>query len=239
MYGWRKANKKMLAAVDKEIHAGFIQEQVDLLGGCKELYEVIDKSLCNSRLVPFYREEQKALLEWRKKFFREKFKSEYFRDPRPRGPMETALYWFTDGADDAHCMDTEPYQTTQNFHKVMELAASTVRLDPNMERVYFESYEGHEGRKLESILIYDIEDSDSDGEWDDEDYDYCYLVEYGKLACEEEKYESHWSCKICVDKKQEYIQYLRESDSIKEKYWKWKKEEKEEQEEEGLDEEFL
>ena len=97
----------MLAAVDEEVHAGFIQGQVKLLGGCKDFYELIDKSLSRTSIMPFFKEEQRSLLEWREEFFEEKFSWKSSR--------EASLYWFTDGNDDAHGMDTMPYQITQNF----------------------------------------------------------------------------------------------------------------------------
>merc|ERR1712025_1447745 len=231
----REANRKLLAAVDEEIVDGFIQDQVNLVGGCEKFYAILDKSLYQTSIIPFFKEEQKLLVTWREKFFRQNFKSEFLCDPRPSSgkPVNTSLYWFTDGNDDAHCLDTIHYQITQNFDQLMKFAASKVTLDPYRERIYFESYEGHESKKF----MYDLDDSDfyDDSlcdEWLDEDYDYCYLVEEGNLAEESEKnylnpegYESHWKCEQC--------------ESCKEKYLAWKKEEEQKQSEnENRSEEF-
>ena len=233
----REANKRMLAAVDDDMYSGFVKEQVNLVGGCEKFYEFLDKSLYNAEVLPFFKEEQRDLLEWREDFFREKFKSEFFGDYYGES-VKTTFYWFTDGNDDAHCMDTIPYQITQNFDKLMQLAASTVTLNPARERIYLESYEGHESKKL----FYDYDDDYLDDEWTDEDYDYCYLVEEGKLMCESEEYnsegldESHWKCKNddCKDRRAEYIQYLKQSETCKEKYLAWKKQEEQEKIEKEL-----
>eukprot|EP00092_Neocalanus_flemingeri_P038140 GFUD01041515.1.p1 GENE.GFUD01041515.1~~GFUD01041515.1.p1 ORF type:complete len:513 (+),score=141.33 GFUD01041515.1:60-1598(+) len=230
--GWVKANARMLDAVDQNKYAGFVQEQVDMLGGCKTFYNEVANSL-TSGIKQFIKEEQKSLYEWRSTFFREKFKCIYFGDPRPSAgkPVESTFYWTTDGGDDAHCMDTEPYQVTERFDKLMELAASTVRLNLDRERIYFENYEGCPGK---DILYNDEPSFRGDDEWEDEDYDYCYLVEEGKLCTEGLCY-----CSDCERRKEKYIQYLRGSDAIKKRYLKWRKEEDEKGEENEEEDEYM
>ena len=68
-------------------------------------------------------QEQFKLYNWREDFFHEEF---------PDGS------WFTMGADDAHSFDTVPYQITQHFDTVLDLAATTQEVT---EKVYFESDE--------------------------------------------------------------------------------------------------
>ena len=51
-----------------------------------------------------------------------------------------------------------------------------------------------------------------------------------------EGYKSHWSCKNCLGMRDDYIQYLQESDTIKKKYLKWKEQEEEGDEEEDEEE---
>jgi len=150
----REVNKRMLAAVDDDVYSGFIKEQVKLVGGCEKFYELLDIQLCKAEVLPFFKEEQRDLLEWREEFFRDKFKSEFFGDSYGES-VKTTFFWFTDGNDDAHCMDTIPYQITQNFDELMQLAASTVTLNPARERIYLECYEGHESKKL----FYDYDQS--------------------------------------------------------------------------------
>ena len=220
--GWKDANKRMLAAVDQEVYLGFIQEQVDLLGGCKTFYQEVANSLTRG-INTFIKEEQKTLYNWRSKFFREKFKCIYFGDPNPSAGehVESTFYWYTDGRDDAHCSYTKPYQITERFDELMKLAASTVKLRLSEERIHFECYEGHPGRKIE----YSEDESDYD-EWEDEDYDHCQLIEDGKLE--------EWSCdcQVCAVRKEKYIKYLLGSENIKNKYWKWKQEEENKDDEE-------
>ena len=103
--GWDIANAKMLASVDEDVYKGFIQEQVNMLGGCKRFYKKVANSLKYERLIGCIAEEQIALYRWRKQFFREKLKCTYFRD-RPEG---CTFFWTTDGHHDAHCLDTIPY----------------------------------------------------------------------------------------------------------------------------------
>ena len=110
-WGWEKANARMLASIDMQVYDGFVQEQVKLLGGCQRFYEDVAASLGSGRR-PFIREEQKALYMWRNDFFHDKFQCIYFGNPRPSdgGALKTSFYWATEGNDDAHCLDTLPYQ---------------------------------------------------------------------------------------------------------------------------------
>merc|ERR1719228_1122615 len=229
-YRTRTPNKRLLAAVDQDVYSSFIQEQVELLGGCKKFYEQIDRSLQNGRLEQFIMKEQKLLYRWGEKFFRKKFKCIYFGDPRPSSgaPLETTFYWETDGRDDAHCCDTVPYQITEKFDQVMRLAASTEKLDLREERIYFESNEGCEGRNIE---YRDEPERFDDDEWEDEDYDYCDLLEEGKLDG-----DGRCECVSCEERKKRYIEYLMKNEAIKKRYWKWK--DQEEKEKLGLQDEL-
>ena len=224
--GWEKANKKILASVDEEVYKGFVQEQVDMLGGCERYYKKVADSLSDNRLIGFLAEDQITLYEWRSNFFREKLKCTFFGD-RAEG---CTFFWTTDGHDDAHCMDTVPYQITENFDEIMRLAASTIKLDVFNERIYLESDECAPGKFFEYKEWDDSCYEEDDEEWFEEDNDHLELFEKGKLPeghlfdcknCEGFKSES----KDCESKKEVYMNYLLASESIKEKYLKWKEKE--------------
>merc|ERR1719186_268691 len=118
----------------------------------------------------------------------------------------------------------------------MKLAASSVKLDVFRERIYLENSEDSAGKFFEYEKWDNSYSSYDDEEWGEEDYDHAELFEDGKLTdclfdckdCEGFQSEN----KGCSARKEKYMEYLLGSESIKEKYWKWKKEE-----DEGMDDE--
>ena len=70
-------------------------------------------------------DSQQKLYEWRKEFFRDKFKR---------------AVWVTDGGDDSHDLDTIPYQICCNFDTLATLASTKRTLAPK-EYYFFENNE--------------------------------------------------------------------------------------------------
>ena len=70
-------------------------------------------------------DSQQKLYEWRKEFFRDKFKR---------------AVWVTDGGDDSHDLDTIPYQICCNFDFLATLASTKRTLAPK-EYYFFENNE--------------------------------------------------------------------------------------------------
>jgi len=138
-YGY--GNDRMLEEVDMDAYNGFLKEQLDLFGGCKELYSRVANSLDRGKLVPGLKEEQKALYFWRENFFKKHFKCIH---PEGRIASENTLYWTCEGSGDEQLFDTVPFQITgkQRFDTVMKLAASTVKFNSCCELLFFGAEEG-------------------------------------------------------------------------------------------------
>ena len=124
-----KVNTESLDDVNGWILDKFLEDQVSLLGGDKDLYDKLDSGLRELQLLDGLVEEQRKLYNWRMDFFLDKFKSTYLGD--------VTSTWLTDGFDDNHCLDTIPMQVTTNFEEVMNLAATNRKMDEENERFFF------------------------------------------------------------------------------------------------------
>jgi len=133
MLAWCEVAKKVNEEAVKDVNPWklemFYEEQVNLLGGSRELYEEVDKSLRDLVFVPEIGDLQRKLYNWRTDFFLDKFKSTYLGDD-----IST---WITDGFDDSHFIDTIPFQITCNFDGVLNLAATNRMFDCEEDRYYF------------------------------------------------------------------------------------------------------
>jgi len=117
----KKVNQEAVAEVDEEVLAGFRRDQVELLGGDEDFYDMVDTSLKGLKVVKEIKDAQQKLYGWRENFFHGNFR---------------ARTWVTWGGDDAHGIDTIPYQIACNFDNVMKLASTKRVLAPN-ECFYF------------------------------------------------------------------------------------------------------
>ena len=125
-------NEDALREVDMKMVAEFQRAQVELLGGDQELFERVDASLKDIKVIKDIEDLQKKLYMWRTHFFLEHFK----------GAADNECKWFSDGGDDACGFDVRPFEITRNFDNVMKLAASKKfrTMDPTnrYDRFYFE-----------------------------------------------------------------------------------------------------
>ena len=67
-------NEEALREVDEKMVAEFRKAQVELLGGDEDLFEKVDASLKDIKVITEIENLQKKLYKWRMDFFREHFK---------------------------------------------------------------------------------------------------------------------------------------------------------------------
>ena len=67
-------NAEALREVDEKMVAEFRKAQVELLGGDEDLFERVDASLKDIKVIKEIEDLQKKLYKWRMDFFREHFK---------------------------------------------------------------------------------------------------------------------------------------------------------------------
>jgi len=115
-----------------------VNEQVKLLNGNRDLYNMIDNDMINGDLDVFFIKEYNAIYAWREEFFYQHF---------PNGS------WFTvDFANDSIPFDPEdeylrfitiPYQITRYFDRVMALASVKVSAELSWlkQQIYLENNE--------------------------------------------------------------------------------------------------
>jgi len=132
------AREFILKYEDREVVGEMVEEQVQLMNGNRELYDMINNNMMNGDVDPFFLREHCALYDWREAFFNHHF---------PSGT------WFTvDFVNDAFPFDPEddylrfitiPYQITRYFDRVMAVASAKV--SPGLEwlkqQTYFENNE--------------------------------------------------------------------------------------------------
>jgi len=132
------ANSFMLKHKDKTAVEKMVEEQVELLGGNRELYKRIDNNMMNGDLDPFFIREHCAIYAWREKFFSKYFPNDswftvdFLNDTFPFDP-ESPYYRFI----------TIPYQITRYFDRVMALASAKLgdELSWIQREIYFENNE--------------------------------------------------------------------------------------------------
>ena len=107
-------NEEALREVDEKMVEEFVRLQVELLGGDRSLYERVDASLKEIKVIKDIEEHQKRLFQWREDFFRKHFKF----------AADEECKWYSTGGDDHHGFDVWPFEITCNFDNVMRLAAS-------------------------------------------------------------------------------------------------------------------
>eukprot|EP00092_Neocalanus_flemingeri_P084139 GFUD01105654.1.p1 GENE.GFUD01105654.1~~GFUD01105654.1.p1 ORF type:complete len:275 (+),score=82.62 GFUD01105654.1:111-935(+) len=132
------ANSFLLKHQDKAAVEKMVEEQVELLRGNKELYNMIDNNMMNGDLDPFFIREHCAIYSWRETFFCKHFPNDawftvdFLNDTFPFDP-ENGFYRFI----------TIPYQITRYFDRVMAFASAKV--DPELSwlkrQIYFENNE--------------------------------------------------------------------------------------------------
>ena len=125
-------NEEALREVDEKMVEEFVRLQVELLGGDRSLYERVDASLKEIKVIKDIEEHQKRLFQWREDFFRKHFKF----------AADEECKWYSTGGDDHHGFDVWPFEITCNFDNVIRLAASKKfnTMDPRdrYDRFFFE-----------------------------------------------------------------------------------------------------
>jgi len=115
-----------------------VDEQVQLLGGNKDLYNMIDNNMMNGDLDPFFIKEYCTIFAWREEFFSQHFSNgswftvDFINDSFPFDPEDEYLRFIT-----------IPYQITRYFDRVMALASAKVstELEWLKQQTYFENNE--------------------------------------------------------------------------------------------------
>jgi len=132
------ARAYMLKFTDEVEIEKMVDEQVQLLNGNRDLYNIIDDNMMNGDLDIFFIKEHSTIFAWREEFFNQNF---------PNGS------WFTvDFTNDSFPFDPEdeylryitiPYQITRYFDRVMALASVKVgeELSWLKQQTYFENNE--------------------------------------------------------------------------------------------------
>ena len=156
-------NEEALREVDMKTVAEFQKAQVELLGGDEDLFEKVDASLKDIKVIKDIEDLQKKLYMWRTDFFLEHFK----------GAADDECKWYSDGNSDACGFDVMPFEITRNFDNVMKLAASKKfrTIDPTnrYDRFYFEGGDQmfcYKAEKRFGDLGQMLRD---DGEWESSD----------------------------------------------------------------------
>ena len=126
-------NEEALREVDEKMVEEFVRLQVELLGGDRSLYERVNASLKEIKVIKDIEEHQKRLFQWREDFFMKHFKF----------AADKECKWYSTGGDDHHGFDFWPFEITCNFDNVMRLAASKKfnTMDPRdrYDRFFFEA----------------------------------------------------------------------------------------------------
>jgi len=134
----RLVNTFLLKYQDESDIENWVKEQVELVGGNRDLYDMINTNMKQGYMDPFFIREHCDIYAWRETFFHQHF-------PKNK--------WFTvdfvnegfpfDPEDECSIFITVPYQITMRFEEVMALASSKV--DPEFqwlaEEVYFDNDE--------------------------------------------------------------------------------------------------
>ena len=101
---------RLLMEVDQEMVARLLEDQVEVVGGDRGLYRLLDSSLKATTFQPSLLVAQSKLYNWRRDFFVTHF------------PVNRGL-WFTD----SYCRDTVTFQVTVNWDQVLALGCSRSR----------------------------------------------------------------------------------------------------------------
>jgi len=156
---------------DEEIER-MVDEQVQLLNGNRDLYNMIDNNMMNGDLDKFFIKEHSTLFAWREEFFNQHFPNgtwftvDFINDSFPFDPEDEYLRFIT-----------IPYQITRYFDRVMALASVKLNAELNWlkQETYFENNE-HLSSEAESKYKWEVLVNDLSNDCDD----------YEKLAlCDE------------------------------------------------------
>ena len=129
--------KKYLEDVNMEKKRKVREIQIDVVGGCREVYEIINKNLEKCLIDIKWMRETCDLYQWRKDFFN-------FNLPLLQGS------WFTN----SYYINTMTYQITKNFEQVVDICCSNLYLNQNGNHgLYFEVKEDLNWRGIIDILV--------------------------------------------------------------------------------------
>jgi len=138
-----KTNSFLLNYQDKSTVDGWVEEQVELLGGNGALYKMIDNNMMNGHLDPLFITEHCDIYSWRERFFHKHFPdNSWFTVDFLNDENSNDAFPF-DPEDDYSVFITIPYQITRYFDRVMALASAKV--EPGLgwlkQEIYFENNE--------------------------------------------------------------------------------------------------
>ena len=126
-------------------------KQIEIVGS-ERIYSRVNNCLKDQVFEPLFAREQFKLYAWREAYFEEKF-----------GSWPSNCIWTCHGDDDEHTLDTIPFQITENFDYVTEIACSKRR---STGYVYFDY---NEESSAEARLLFDA--SECPWDWDYQRYD--------------------------------------------------------------------
>ena len=132
-----KANiKKYLENVNEVKKTKDIKSQIDVVGGCREVYEIVDKNLEKCLIDIKWMKETCDLYQWRKDYFN-------FNLP----PLQS---WFSNSS----YINTITYQITKNFEQVVNICCSNLRPnDTHPWELYLEVEEDINWRGIIDIIV--------------------------------------------------------------------------------------
>ena len=137
----KKLLEDYLAHVDQEKVAEVMKEQIDVVGGQRSVYEIVDENLRNGLIEFSLLKESCDLYRWRRNYFDENL-------PVLKGS------WFTN----SWCRDTITCQITKNFQQVVDICCSHLRPNGSHPRgLYFEVSAAEESSKSERFRIDNLE----------------------------------------------------------------------------------
>ena len=133
--------KKYLEDVNMENKRKVREIQIDVVGGCREVYEIINKNLEKCLIDIKWMRETCDLYQWRKDYFN-------FNLPLLQGS------WFTN----SYYINTMTYQITKNFEQVVDICCSNLYLNQNGNHgLYFEVKEDLNWRGIIDIIVKDFQ----------------------------------------------------------------------------------
>jgi len=160
-FGYAARSYMLKYQVEEEINE-MVTEQVKLLNGNKELYNMIDNNMMNGDLDVFFIKEHSAIFAWREEFFYKHFPNgswftvDFINDSFPFDPEDEYLRFIT-----------IPYQITRYFDRVMALASVKVSAELSWlkQQIYFENNE-HLSSEAESKYKWEalVNDLSNDGD---------------------------------------------------------------------------
>ena len=136
-----KLLKNYLNDINVDAKTKVMKKQIDIVGGCQHIYEIVNKNLKKGLIEFSLLKETCDLYSWRKSYFNKNLSVK-------QGA------WFTN----SYYINTMTYQITKNFEQVVDICCSNLYLNQNGNNgLYFEVKEDLNWRGIIDIIVKDFQ----------------------------------------------------------------------------------